>query len=145
MIYYSLKFFPVEVIHRIEHLVKIWCFFLNFSNKFQGPEKEQEITKIAIFNFSGLRIKYYFVNFFLLDFLHGIEQLVKIWQLFLVAQTSFNGPRMVKINWKWQFSAFSSKFLDLEMGNFYLRFYTAESRPGGEGHVQKILRKIITF
>ena len=31
------------------------------------------------------------------------------------------------------------------MGNFYLRFCTAESRPGGEGHVQKILQKIMTF
>ena len=31
------------------------------------------------------------------------------------------------------------------MGNFYLRFCTAESRAGGEGHVQKILQKIMTF
>ena len=39
-----------------------------------------------------------------------IEQLVKIWQLFLIVQTSFNGPKMVKNDWKFLFSVIFCTF-----------------------------------
>ena len=62
--------------------------------------------------------------------------LVKTWQLFLIAQTSFKGPKIVINDWKFSFSVkffgFSSKFLELDMGSHCLRFCTAERRPGRE-------------
>ena len=47
---------------------------------------------------------------------------------------------MVKNDWKLSFLVIfciCSEFLELEIGYYYLRYYTAESRPGGE-HLQKI-------
>ena len=43
-----------------------------------------------------MKIKYYFVNFFFVENTHGIEQLVKIWQLLLIAQTIIKDKKMVK-------------------------------------------------
>ena len=62
--------------------------------------------------------------------------LVTTWQLFLIDQTSFKGPKIVINDWKFSFSVkffgFSCKFLELEMGYHCLRFCTAERRREGE-------------